>query len=144
MPMLGLKEFEAALKRVATGADSAGRTAVVKAAALAEAEAKRNFEGSHGKGEPHVGGDKPNVVTGTARRSIVHDPVVQYGFGDWATKVGPTVKYGRRLELGYPRQPGAGRGHQTTRPFPYFGPAAKKAREAFPSIAAEQWRRFMH
>lgn len=142
MAILGLREFEAALKRVTAGADAAGRNAVAKAAAYAEAEAKSNFQGSHAPGQPHVGGAQPNVVTGTARRSIKADPVARYGLGDYGTIVAPRVVYGRRLELGYPAG-GSGPGQQATAAFPYFIPAAEKTAERFHSIAAAEWARFL-
>lgn len=141
VPMLGLREFEDALARVAKEADEAGRLAVTKTAALAEAAAKGNFAGSHSKGEPHVdatvgGRPAPNVVTGTLRRSIKADPAERYGIGDYGTRVAPHVKYARRVELGWP----AGSGHGA---YPYFEPAAEHARAKFPELAAEQWRRFL-
>jgi hypothetical protein len=141
MPILGLAEFRAAIEKVAAETDAAARLAVTKAAAYLEKEAKAGFEGVHGKGQPHVGGDKPNVVTGTARRSIRSDPVSRMGLGDYRTIVAPRAVYYRRLELGYPG--GQGRGHQHTRAFPSFGPAAEKAREKFPEIAGDTWREFL-
>jgi hypothetical protein len=127
---------------VEAGANAAARKAVAEAAALAEAGAKQNFEGSHARGEPHVGGDKPNVVTGTLRRSIRADPIRRYGIADYGTVVAPRVAYARRVEKGYPGG-GDGPGQQATRAFPYFEPAAHIAREQFRVIAAEQWRRFL-
>jgi hypothetical protein len=142
VPILGLREFEAALRKVAFDADEAGKIAVIKAAALVEAKTKANFEGSHKKGEPHVGGDRPNVVTGTARRSVRSDPVERLGLGDYREIVAPRARYYRRLELGYPGGTG-GRGHQRTRAFPSFGPAVEDARREFPQIAADTWRGFL-
>lgn len=142
MALLGLSQFEAALRRVAKDADAAAKTAVVETAALVEREAKHNFFGSHKKGEPHVGGDKPNVVTGTLRRSIIADPVRRYGIADYGTVVAPRAVYGRRVELGWSASDGT-RGHQVTRAFPYFEEPARRGREEFPRIAAERWRRFL-
>lgn len=141
MAILGLHEFEAALKRVAFEADEAARVAVAKAAALAESKAKANFEGSHAAGEPHVGGDKPNVVAGTLRRSITTDPIRRYSLGDYGTVVAPRVAYARRVELGYPGS--EGRGHARTRAFPYFTPAAEDARREFRSIARDTWASYL-
>lgn len=141
--LLGVRELTRALERVAVEADVAARDAVAKTAAMVESAAKRNFVGSHSKGDPHVGGDQPNVVTGTARRSIRTDPIRRYGLGDYGTVVAPRVIYGRRLELGYPGG-GGGRGHQATRAFPYFEEPAKKARDEFPRIAATRWSAFLH
>lgn len=133
----GLTESLKALQGMQARADAAARVIVIQSAALLEAEAKRNFVGSHAKGEPHVGGDKPNVVTGMLRRSITHDRVERYGVGSWRTRVGPTAIYGRRVELGYPG--GAGRGRQRTRPFPFMQPAVASTRMRMASIAATNW-----
>ena len=97
----GIREFEAAVAKIAAQADVAAKVAVVKIAAKVEAEAKANFEGSHKKGEAHVGGDKPNVVSGSLRRSIVSTPAERYGMWDYGIEVGPTLIYGRRVELEY-------------------------------------------
>lgn len=135
---VGLSELQAAFTKVSAEADVASRTIVAKAAAVAEKEAKANFSGSHAKGQPHVGGDKPNVVTGTARRSIGHEPVSRTGAFEWGTRVGPRTKYARRLELGGTDSRGV-----TTRPFPYFEPGVRTARMQFSAIAAAEWGAFL-
>jgi hypothetical protein len=140
--MLGLREFEAALRRVEAGANQASKVAVAITAAKVEAEAKANFEGSHAKGDPHVGGNKPNVVTGQTRRSIRTDPIARYGLADYGTIVAPRVKWARRLELGWPSSDGTV-GHGVTRAFPYFAEPAKRGRDEFRTVAAEQWSRFL-
>lgn len=142
MPVYGLAEVRAALEKVTREADAASRVIVVKGAAMAESAAKKNFDGSHAKGQPHVGGDKPNVVTGNLRRSITHDPVVRIGVASYGTRVGPTVIYGRRVELGY-QGGGGGRGHQTTRPFPYFGPAVAATAAPLNALAYKTWAEFL-
>lgn len=142
MAILGLAEFEAALRRVAFQAGEAARIAVAKTAAEVEAEAKKNFDGAHRRGEPHVGGEKPNVVTGNLRRSIRTDPIKMYALGDYGTVVAPRAIYGRRVELGYPGG-GSGPGHQKTRAFPYFVPAAQHGGARLHDHAAEQWRAFL-
>jgi hypothetical protein len=137
--MLGLAEFEAALKKVAAEADEAARATVSKAAALAEAGAKGNFAGSHKKGEPRVqasvgGHPAPNVVTGNLRRSIRTDPIKRFGLGDYGTIVAPRAIYSRAVELG--RHPGSAA-------YPFFEPAARLVRPRFGEIAAQQWSKFL-
>lgn len=139
---LGLSEVLASFEKVSAQADAATRSIVAKAAATAEAAAKANFQGSHAKGQPHVGGSMPNVVTGNLRRSITHTTVTRTGLAEYSSKVGPTMIYGRRVELGYPGG-GGGRGHQMTRPFPYFDPGVRTARAQFSAIAASEWAAFM-
>jgi hypothetical protein len=132
--ILGLSEFKRALAKVAAEADETAKIAVSKTAAVAESGAKKNFQGSHPKGQPHVGGDKPNVVTGNARREIRTDPIRRYAVGDYGTVVAPRANYSRRLELGYPEGRNA---------YPFFMEPAKKACGEFRDIAAEQWRSFL-
>jgi hypothetical protein len=136
MALLGLREFEAALKKVAAQADVAGKAAVKEMAAQVEAAAKGNFQGSHAKGDPRVGTSpaRPNVVTGTTRRLIRTDPIQRYGIGDYGTTVAPRAKWSRALELG--RTPGAAA-------YPFFEPAVTAVRPRFPSITADQWRRYV-
>lgn len=133
MPLLGLHEVEAALKKVAADAILAAEKTVVRAAAVVEAEAKKNFQGAHPKGQPHQGGDRPNVVSGMLRRSIHHLPLTRFGFGDFGTRVGPATVYARRVELGW----------HGSRGYPYFEPAVKTTRPKYEEIAAQAWREFL-
>ena len=125
---LGVKEFTSALEKIAAEYDTTTRTALIAAATEVETAAKNNFDGSHKPGEPHVGGSKPNVVTGTLRRSITFDPPHRDGVASYSTSVAPHTIYARRVELGYPG--GKGRGHGHTRAFPYFEPAVNATRDA--------------
>lgn len=138
----GLTETATAIKTIAVKLDAAAKVIVTQSAALIEAEAKKNFVGSHKKGAPHVGGDRPNVVTGNLRRSITHDPVTRDGIGAWRTAVGPTAVYGRRVELGYTGG-GSGRGHQATRPFPFLKPAVDGAEMQLTAIGLAGWARVL-
>jgi hypothetical protein len=119
--------------------DRAAKIVVTQSALLIEAEAKRNFIGSHSRREPHVGGNRPNVATGMLRRSILTVGPTSPAQGEWTAQVGPTAVYGRRVELGYPG--GAGRGRQRTRPFPYLRPAVESSTWQIRSIALAQWAR---
>lgn len=132
--LLGVREFESALRKVAAQADLAARRNVAEAAAFLEKKAKENFEGHHKKGQPHEGGDKPNVVSGTLRRSIRHTPVTRLGFANYGTSVGPSTIYARSVELG--NYPGANA-------YPYFGPAYQDLRGEYGAIAARNWGRFI-
>ena len=139
MPLIGLHEVKAELNRIIAATDAASRQIVVDSASLVERLAKKNFEGSHKRGQPHIGGAFPNVVSGTLKREITFDPVTQTGPGQYETKGGPRTVYGRRVELGYAGGSG-GRGHQTTRAFPYFVPAVKEAQPQLTEIAAKRYR----
>lgn len=86
-----------------------------------EREAKKNFSGTRrrvaGHIEPryHVGGDKPNVITGNLRRSI-NTKIVRGFDGSYKATVGPSMVYARAVEKGLPDWK-RGRG------YPYIEPA---------------------
>lgn len=136
MPWLGIPEFMGALEKVTRDADAASKMIVHTGSMKLVREAKANFDGSHKKGQPHQGGDKPNVVTGTLRRSIRATPVEKTGLFEYSSSVGPTVVYGRAVELGYaPRN---------MRPFPYFNPAAEKVLPEIRDLAVNVWAGFLN
>lgn len=129
----GLEAMEKAFTRAGVQADLAARENVRVASMALIRDAQNNFEGSHKKGQPHVGGNKPNVVTGNLRRSIMADSLNHYAMGVYSARVGPTMKYGRRVELGL----------APTGAYPYFGPAAKVLRAEMAAIATANWTRFI-
>lgn len=129
----GLSKLYEAIEKMAEGADEAAREIVAKSAAVAEAAIKGNFAGTHKRGQPHVGGDQPNVVTGTLRRSIRADTITRFGRGDYGTVVGPRTVYARRVELGY----------RGSRGYPYVKPGYEHARPEMAAVAREVWARFL-
>lgn len=133
----GVSAVMDAFTKVSAQADATSRTIVTKAAALVEKTAKGNFQGAHRRGQPHVGPMQPNIVTGNLRRSITHTRVARSGPFTWSTEVGPTAIYGRRVELG------GTFGNNTTRPFPYFGPAVDATQSQIAELAAAEWATFL-
>lgn len=129
----GVFDVEKALAGAAAQINLAARANVGQAAAELIRDAQSNFQGAHRKGEPHVGGPQPNIVTGNLRRSILATGMRPTSTGGWTTEVGPTAKYGRRVELGF-----GGRGA-----YPYFGPAAARLRPRMEYIAAQNWARYV-
>lgn len=141
----GLKEITAAIEKVSGQADTGARSIVARSAAVVEAAAKDNFQGSRKRVKgprggraydppEHVGGDKPNIITGTLRRSIRTDPIVRHGLAEYGTIVAPRVIYARRVELGFDGSKG----------YPYFSPAVQETKAKLQTIAAEEWRKFLH
>src|SRR5258708_5251694 len=126
----GIPEFAAALTRTVERASVEARAAVAEVAGLLEKTAKQEASGRPG----------PNVVTGTLRRSIVHDPITPWGVGGWQTKVGPTVIYGRRIELGFHGADSLGRAYNH-HGYSYFGPAYARVTPMIPAIYAKHWAR---
>lgn len=137
MPVIGLREFQAALVKVSSEADRASARSVTRMAGMVEAAVKGNFQGSHAKGEPRVKTSpaRPNVVSGTLRRSVRSDPIERRGVADFATQVGPRTVYARAVEKGI--RPGSPA-------YPYFEPGVEHERPKFPAVTAEEWRKFLH
>jgi hypothetical protein len=130
---LGAKEAMAALDKIAVQGDLASKTMIASAAALVVKETQAQFQGSHKKGEPHVGGAQPNIVTGMLRRSIIMAPIVQVGASDYQTTVGPSAIYGRRVELGY----------KGSAAYPFFTPGVQSAQTKFPALQEEIYSKFL-
>lgn len=135
MPVTGLTELNAAIDRITASAAEAAKVTVGTAAAMLTGAAQANFEGSHKKGQPHVGGSKPNVVTGYLRRSIRFTPPARLGMFEYSSQIGPTAIYGRAVELGYAAR--------NMRPHPYFDPAVREVTPRLPAIATAAWARFL-
>lgn len=80
-------------------------------------------------------GQPPMNRTGNLRRSIRGEKF-NIGFANYAAVVGPTIEYGRRVELGGGNWPAGVR-------FPYMEPAFQKFRSVIvPQITAKYFRRF--
>ena len=135
MPVTGLTELYAAIDRITEAGVQAAKSVVGTGAAMLTAEAQANFQGSHKKGQPHVGGDRPNVVSGYLRRSIQFTPPQRLGTFEYSSQIGPTAVYGRAVELGYAAR--------NVRPHPYFEPAARTVTDRLPALAASTWLRFL-
>lgn len=140
--MVGVSEFRAAFVKVGAQADAAAQASVREGTVKFIGDAKRGFEGSHRRVQPHAGGEKPNIVTGHLRQSIRSQGIEHRGMGDWTAKAGPTMAYARRVELGFTGPDSLGR-NINSRPFPYIEPAYNKLREALPGIIAANWSRIV-
>jgi phage gpG-like protein len=80
-------------------------------------------------------GEPPMNRTGDLRRSIRGEKA-KAGFGNYVAIVGPTIEYGRRVELGGGNWPAGTR-------FPYMEPAYAQFRsQVAPAITAKYFRRF--
>jgi len=144
-PWIGSSELRAAFDNVAVRADMASKAIAAESAALVVAKAQGNFEGTRvrvksGTGKSwsvypdrHVGGSKPNIITGYLRRSIRSTPIVKVGRGHYVSKVGPNAIYGRSVELGY----------NGSKAYPYFTPAVHSAEQAFGEIRDRAFAQYL-
>lgn len=79
--------------------------------------------------------EPPMNRTGNLRRSIRGERFTM-GFANYSAIVGPTIEYGRRVELGGGNWPAGTR-------FPYMEPAYQKFRsQIVPQIQSKYFRRF--
>lgn len=140
MPWEGLNDFDSWVQKQSAATDNAVKESVAKAAALVVKTAQNNFQGTrHRVGHSiiprqHVGGDKPNVISGFLRRSIIMQPIVREGHSAYSTSVGPTAIYARAIELGLRQAPSI--------KFPFFSPAAVEAGKQFPTIVREAFEKY--
>lgn len=125
----GVHELEAALTKTVERVQAVSKTAVGEGAHLVEAAMKQRAGegGRHKKGTPTPAtqGSGPAVVSGTLRRSIRVSPVIPYGISGYSAKVGPTVKYGRRVELEFD--------------YPYAKPGLEEVLPRLREVYARAW-----
>jgi len=124
--------------------DKANALSTTEVGAEVERAAKANFEGAHRRNEPRVpnSSNKPNIVTGTLRRSI-RTTGVQRLAGGYSTTVGPTAIYGRRVELGFTGADSRGRRYNQPA-YPFFGPGVKEVRLRVHEISVRNWTAAVH
>ena len=140
MDVKGLGGLMSGLTGLAAAVDKVAKANVEQLAASVEREAKANFDGTTKRG-PHVpsatdpvtGHQYPNIRTGTLRRSIHAQPVERLGNGAYRTVVGPTTKYGRRVEMGL----------APTGAYPFFGPGVRRARDKAADILRGNIARYL-
>jgi HK97 gp10 family phage protein len=133
--VFGVAEVKAALDRIVAESTAASVRIVKRAEAVVEANAKKQFTGSHKRGEPTTStpGSPPDVVTGTLRRSIVSDVPTLSGFVVTG-RVYPTAVYARIQELGGQGLP----------PRPYMQPAYEASLDKLRDIAVQEWGKATH
>ena len=81
-------------------------------------------------GYPATPGKPPMNVTGNLRRSI-RGQKIRTGFASYSAIVGPTIIYGRSVEMGNPYNPPTWQNGQR---FPYMKPAFEKYRREHVAI----------
>lgn len=128
MGLDGLPQFEAAIYRVSAALTAEARSGVAEAGALLERTAK----------------SVAPVRTGTLRRGIIEGPVMPFGVAGAQVKVGPTIIYSRRVELGFLGYDSIGRFYGPPRNpsmHPYFLPSWNTMPGPFESIMASHLAR---
>jgi hypothetical protein len=162
----GVKEVNASIDHLMLKMSEAARNTVVKGGAIVAKAAKAEFTelAVNSKGEARiVGGDgrfrgersgakyqgpnisgmsRPHARTGKLRTSIGVHEVHQVGPGRWMSKTGPTMVYGRRVELGFTGEDSKLRTYDQPA-YPYMRPGFEKARPELEALYAEEVRKAM-
>jgi hypothetical protein len=86
---------------------------------------QEEIKGQRPAGEKATAGQPPMNRTGNLRRSIRGEKF-QEGFAKYSAIVGPTISYGRAVELGGEYAPPSWRGTTAMKGFPYMTPAYQK------------------
>jgi len=140
------KYLEAQVKRL----DAAAQRIVEKGGLIIANNAKGQFKGGGTADENHP---NPTFRTGNLRNSIKVLEVRREGLGMYSSKTGPTMMYGRRVELGFSGTVNgytASRGgttytvgsySATTRAFPYMAPGFEKSRAELQELYSYEWRK---
>lgn len=125
----GVSELAAALVKLPVIVDAASMLAVRDAAALVERRAKEHATGRPG----------PRVVSGDLRRSIHTVGPYREGLG-WAAQIGPSIVYGRRVELGFHGADALGRNYNQPG-YPYMAPGLWAALPELAAVFQTAYRR---
>jgi hypothetical protein len=97
---------------------------------------KEQIQGRRPKGEKATSGQPPMNRSGDLRRSIRGEKF-RKGFASYSAIVGPTIIYGRAVELGGAYAPESWEGTSAMAGFPYMKPAFIRFRAVAPAIIAK-------
>lgn len=151
----GVSDVVAALEIIKAKVDRATYVATDTSGRLLQSDARHNFQGAHAPGFHHIGGDKPNTVSGHLQGSIRFlTPTIKIGPGEYSNRSGPTAIYSRVIELGaridaktakylhwFDAQMGVDRFKKSVviPPYPYFIPARMSLAPKMQSIFYSNW-----
>ncbi len=121
-----LKQVRQSLEKAGKGLDDSARNCRDEMMNTLIQLSKEEIVGRRPKGQKATSGQPPMNRTGNLRRSIRGEKY-KIGFGKYEAIVGPTIIYGRRVELGGGNWPSGTR-------FPYMAPAYAKFRVIAPTI----------
>ena len=97
---------------------------------------KEEIKGRRPEGQKATAGLPPMNRSGNLRRSIRGEKFRQ-GFASYSAIVGPTIVYGRAVEIGGQWAPRSWKGTSAMAGFPYMKPAYVKFRVLAPAIVAK-------
>ena len=97
---------------------------------------KEEIQGRRPEGQKATAGEPPMNRTGNLRRSIRGEKF-KTGFAKYEAIVGPTISYGRAVELGGTFAPKSWIGTSAVKGFPYMQPAFKKFQVMVPAMVTK-------
>lgn len=133
MKITNLRQVREAVTKYASSIDEGARNARDEMMATLIQLSKEEIQGRRPAGQKATAGQPPMNRTGNLRRSITGDKR-QIGFGKYTAIVGPTIIYGRAVELGGEFSPPSWKGTSAVKGFPYMAPALKKFQTIAPRI----------
>ena len=136
MIVTNLKQVRQALEKAGANMDEGARGARDEMMLALIQLSKEEIQGSRPKGQKATSGIPPMNRTGNLRRSIRGEKF-RTGFASYSAIVGPTIIYGRAVELGGAYAPSSWKGTSAMAGFPYMKPAFIKFRTIAPAIIAK-------
>jgi hypothetical protein len=128
-----LKQVRASVTKATSNLDTGARNARDEMMTTLIQLAKSEIVGKRPEGQKATSGQPPMNRTGNLRRSIKGEKF-RTGFAKYEAIVGPTIVYGRAVELGGSYAPDSWRGTSAMRGFPYMRPAFHKFQALAPLI----------
>ena len=136
MIVTNLKQVRQALEKAGAGLDEGARNARNEMMLSLIQLSKEEIKGRRPVGQKATAGQPPMNRSGDLRRSIRGEKFRQ-GFASYSAIVGPTIIYGRAVEMGGQWAPRSWKGTSAMAGFPYMKPAFTKFRVVAPAIIAK-------
>jgi hypothetical protein len=131
-----LRQVRAAVEKAGKSLDTGARNARDEMMVTLIQLAKEEIKGKRPDGQKATSGQPPMNRTGNLRRSIRGEKY-HTGFAKYSAIVGPTIIYGRAVELGGGYAPKSWKGTSAMKGFPYMAPAFAKFQVIAPRIVAK-------
>lgn len=136
MIITNLKQVRTALEKAGASMDEGARKARDEMMLALIQLSKEEIKGRRPEGQKATAGLPPMNRSGNLRRSIRGEKFRQ-GFASYSAIVGPTIVYGRAVEIGGQWAPRSWKGTSAMAGFPYMKPAYVKFRVLAPAIIAK-------
>jgi hypothetical protein len=131
-----LKQVRQALEKAGANMDEGARNARDEMMLALIQLSKEEIQGRRPEGQKATAEQPPMNRTGNLRRSIRGEKF-RKGFASYSAIVGPTIVYGRAVEIGGQWAPRSWKGTSAMAGFPYMKPAFIKFRTVAPAIIAK-------